>query len=218
MRCKGIFNIETPSVHRVAVTAGSMVLSLAVLLLAPTTQAGDHKYVGAVKCKSCHKKEPIGNQYGAWLESQHAKAYETLAGDQAKKWGAEAGVDDPQNDEKCVKCHTTAYGVPDEMVSRKFDRTAGVQCEACHGPGKDYRKKKIMIDSDKSAAKGLLPQNEAVCTACHNDESPAWDPKRYTLADGSQAGFDYDLAVKEIAHPVPEGYDPLADDDEEEED
>ena len=25
--------------------------------------------------------------------------------------------------------------------------------------------------------------------------------------------FDYDLAVKEIAHPVPEGYDPLADDE-----
>ena len=95
----------------------------------------------------------------------HAKAFETLATDKAKKWGAEAGVDDPQTDEKCIKCHTTAYGVPDEMVSRKFDRTAGVQCEACHGAGKDYRKKKIMIDRDLAVSKGLVLQNAEVCTA-----------------------------------------------------
>jgi hypothetical protein len=60
-------------------------------------------------------------------------------------------------------------------------------------------------------SKGLVPQNEKVCVACHNDESPAWDPNRYTRADGNKVGFDYDLAVKEIAHPVPEGYDPAAD-------
>jgi hypothetical protein len=96
------------------------------------------------------------------------------------------------------------------MVSMKFDRTAGVQCESCHGPGKDYRKKKIMIDPELSAAKGLLPQSEKVCVVCHNDESPAWDLERYTLADGTKSGFDYAQAVKAIAHPVPEGYDPSA--------
>ena len=40
--------------------------------------------------------------------------------------------------------------------------------------------------------------------------TPAWDPQRYTLADGSKVGFDYDQAVKAIAHPIPEGYDPKA--------
>ena len=194
----------------------SVILALGCWLSGSAAAESEHEYAGHMKCKDCHSKKDIGDQYNVWLESTHAKTYETLASKEAKEWAAEAGVDDPQTDEKCIKCHTTAYGVPDEMVSRKFDRTAGVQCEACHGPGKDYRKKKIMIDSDKSAAKGLLPQNEAVCTACHNDDSPAWDPKRFTLADGSQVGFDYDLAVKEIAHPVPEGYDPLADDDEDE--
>ena len=201
-------------------TIGSSVVVLAPAL--PATSAADgipgassmpvvHKFAGNHKCKTCHEKEPIGNQYGVWLDSTHAKAFGTLATDKAKKWGAEAGVDDPQADEKCVKCHSTAYGVPDKMVSRKFDRTAGVQCESCHGAGKDYRKKKVMIDRDLAVSKGLVLQNAEVCTACHNDESPAWDPSRYSLPSGGKAGFDYDQAVKKIVHPVPEGYDPLAD-------
>jgi hypothetical protein len=58
--------------------------------------------------------------------------------------------------------------------------------------------------------KGLVLQSEEICVECHNDESPAWDPERYTLADGTKVGFDYDQAVEEIAHAVPEGYDPSA--------
>ncbi|MBW2269900.1 MAG: cytochrome c family protein [Deltaproteobacteria bacterium] len=156
-----------------------------------------HRFVGAAKCKTCHKKEGIGNQYGIWLESKHAKAYETLAGEQAAEWAADVGIADPQADEKCVKCHVTAYGVPEERLSRKFKKTLGVQCEACHGAGKDYRKKKIMIDQELAVSKGLVLQSAEVCTTCHNDESPAWKP-------------DFDQAVEEIVHPVPEGYDPLA--------
>jgi hypothetical protein len=100
--------------------------------------------------------------------------------------------------------------VPEERLSLKFDKTLGVQCEACHGPGKGYRKKKVMIDRDLSVSKGLVLQSAEVCTPCHNDESPAWKPDRYTLSDGTKTGFDYDQAVVEIAHPVPEGYDPMA--------
>ncbi len=200
------------AIHSVTTAFSALLLAASVCLLAGASAAAaaDHEYAGFKKCRSCHKKEAIGNQIAKWEESKHAKAFETLASDQAKKWAADAGVSDPQTDEKCVKCHVTAHGVPDDMVSMKFDRTAGVQCEGCHGPGKDYRKKKIMIDQELAFSKGLVPQSEKVCFACHNDESPAWDPERYTRADGSKVGFDYDQAVKAIAHPVPEGYDPLA--------
>ncbi len=187
-------------------------LTAAMLLgISPIAQADGHKWVGAKKCKSCHKKEAIGNQYGQWEDSKHATAFELLASDKAKKWATEAGVDDPQADERCVKCHVSAHGVPDEMVSKKFNRTGGVECEACHGPGKDYRKKKVMIDPELAKSKGLIPQSEKVCVTCHNDESPAWDPERYTLAGGEKVGFDYEKAVALIAHPVPEGYDPTSD-------
>jgi cytochrome c553 len=195
-----------------------LTLPMAILLLLAlatgSARAQDHQYVGAKKCKSCHEKEEMGNQYDWWMLSAHGKAFETLATDKAKKWAAEKGLGDPQQSDECVKCHATAHGVPDEGVSRKFVRTAGVQCESCHGAGKDYRKKKIMIDRDLAISKGLVPQSEKVCVTCHNDESPAWNLERYTRADGSKVGFDYEQALKEIAHPVPEGYDPMADEPE----
>ncbi len=190
---------------------GFALIVLAFLLPKSAAADGGNEFAGYMKCKDCHSKAAIGNQVDVWLKSKHAKAFATLATEKAKKWGAEAGVDNPQTDDRCVKCHTTAHGVPDDRVSKKFDRSDGVQCEACHGAGKNYRKKSIMVDRDKAIAKGLVPQTAAVCTACHNDESPAWDPQRYTLADGTKVGFDYPQALKLIAHPVPEGYDPMAD-------
>ena len=191
--------------------AAALWLAAGLLLLpAAGSAAGEHEYVGVKKCRSCHKKEPIGNQYGVWLDGGHAKAFESLASDKAKEWAAEAGVDDAQTDERCVKCHVTAYGVPDELVSKKFDRTAGVQCESCHGAGKDYRKKKIMIDVELAKSKGLVIPTEELCVECHNDESPAWDPQRYTRADGTKVGFDFELASEKIARPVPDDYDPEA--------
>ena len=169
------------------------------------------------KCKTCHKKEAIGNQYGAWLDGKHSEAFETLASKDAAKWAAEAGVDDPQTDEKCVKCHVTAYGVPAARLGKGFKLENGVQCEACHGAGKDYRKKKVMIDQDLAISKGLIyPPKEKDCLACHNDDSPAWDPERYTLENGTKVGFDFELASKAIEHPVPEDYDPKADKDDDE--
>ena len=189
---------------------GFAVFVFAFMLPQLADAKGDHEFAGYMKCKTCHKKAEIGNQVGVWLKSRHAKAFETLGTEKAKAWGAEAGVDDPQSDDRCIKCHSTAHGVPDDMVSKKFDRTAGVQCETCHGAGKDYRKKKIMIDRDQAIANGLIIPTEDLCTKCHNDESPAWDPQRYTLADGSTVGFDFEQAAKAIAHPVPEDYDPNA--------
>ena len=199
--------------HAAALLAAAFV----VLVAAPGALADDdseaHEFTGARKCKSCHEKDPIGNQYAIWLESGHAKALQSLASDQAKTWAKDAGVADPQTDEKCVKCHVTAFGVSEELLGIKYSRDEGVSCESCHGAGRDYRKKAVMMDPDKSRDKGLTEITEKTCTACHNDESPAWDPKRYTLSSGGTSGFDFDQAVEAIAHPVPEDYDPMAEDE-----
>ena len=170
-----------------------------------------HQYAGATKCRSCHEKDGIGNQYGKWLDSRHAKAYGTLASEKAKKWGKEEGIDDPQTSDKCVKCHVAGHGEPKARLGMKYAKTEGVTCEGCHGAGSDYRKKKIMMKQEEAVKHGLLLQNEKVCTTCHNDESPAWDPKRYKLAGGKTAGFDYEQAKTAIAHAVPAGYDPSKD-------
>jgi hypothetical protein len=197
---------------------GGVVTVLAILLLGVDSRASENKWVGVKKCKTCHKKEDIGDQYGWWLKSEHAKALDSLSSEKAAKWAKEAGVADATSDERCVKCHETAYGVPDDLVRKSFRRGQGVQCEACHGAGSNYRKKKVMVDHDLAVSKGLVVQTAEVCVACHNDESPAWDSERYTRSDGTKVGFDYDQAAKAIAHAVPEGYDPGGDKDEEDED
>ena len=159
---------------------------LAVVAVSSSAFAGDHEYVGAAKCKMCHKV-----QYASWEGTKHAKATETAKASTEREFSAD-----------CLKCHAT--NASEEM--------AGVQCEACHGAGKDYRKKKTMIDRELAESKGLVPrsQSEKLCLDCHNDESPAWRPDRYTRSDGTKVGFDYDQALEAIAHPVPEGYDPMA--------
>ena len=82
----------------------------------------------------------------------------------------------------------------------------GVQCESCHGPGRDYRKKKIMSDVEKARAKGLwdAENDAAICTACHNEKSPTFDPERYTLPDGTTTGFDFEQAKARVPHEIPE--------------
>ncbi len=211
-------SIQSIGLPRRAQSCGAAVLALLVLLApAHIAEAKEHQFVGVKRCRTCHKKEPIGNQYGVWLNSKHAKAYETLASEKAKNWASEMGIDDPQTHGECLRCHTTAHGVPDELAYKKIERSEGVGCEACHGPGKDYRKKKVMIDNELSVAKGMIPQSEKVCVTCHNDDSRAWDPERYTRADATKVGFDYEQAVARIAHPVPEAYDPEASKDDEDE-
>ncbi len=69
------------------------------------------QYVGAKKCKTCHKKELIGNQYGAWEEAKHSKAFETLKGEKALELAKAKGLTGPPHEAgECLKCHTTAYG------------------------------------------------------------------------------------------------------------
>ncbi len=52
--------------------------------------AQDYEYIGAAKCKMCHNKPATGGQYKQWAESKHAKAMESLKGDE-------------KNDPKCLK-------------------------------------------------------------------------------------------------------------------
>jgi hypothetical protein len=165
------------------------------------------KYVGVKKCKTCHKKDLTGNQYGVWEEARHSKAFETLLGKEAIEVAKAKGIAGPPSEAgECLKCHSTAYGLgPEDFDKKPLLHADGVQCETCHGPGSAYRKKKIMSDHDLSVANGMIVPDAKTCLKCHNDESPSWDPAKYNLADGTSAGFDFDQAYEKIKHPIPEG-------------
>ena len=166
-------------------------LGITTLLLAmlPQPQPGgpgtDSKYIGAKKCKSCHRSEASGNQFGAWSESRHAKAWETLGSDAAREHGAARGIDNPQESDQCLKCHVTAFGVEKKRIKGKHDPKLGVQCESCHGPGSEHMAARFAaaaaLGEGAAPAYVKVPEGEIIpnppmktCLECHNDESPSF--------------------------------------------
>lgn len=165
---------------------------LSVMLLFTTNifaQKKAAKYVGVKKCKMCHNSKKSGKQFTIWQGTAHAKAFATLATEEAKAIGAKQGIADPQKSEKCIVCHTTAEGKVAVVA------TEGVGCETCHGPGSTYKSMKVMkgitAGTMNAADYGLVLPDEKRCVTCHNEKSPTYKK------------FDYKTFWAKIAHPVP---------------
>ncbi len=140
----------------------------------------------------CHKSDSKGNQYKAWKNMRHSKAFEILKTDEAKKTAEGVGVTvDPSEAPECLKCHTTAFGVEEALLGTGFNKEDGVQCETCHGAGGDYYQVKVMKDPALSKANGLITPSEEVCLKCHNEDSPNYIP------------FNFEESYKKIYHPRP---------------
>lgn len=181
--------------RQLIISISLVVLGGLMLGMAQDAAAGP-ELVGSPKCKACHKSK-TGDQWKIWTESKHAGAFETLASDAAKKIAAEKGIEDAQTAAECLKCHATKAFLGAEVVvsaKGKYADTEGIGCEACHGPGSDYKSKKVMVDSEASKAAGLVRVKSAdACAKCHNEESPTFK------------GFEFEERWAEIAHPVPTG-------------
>jgi hypothetical protein len=117
--------------------------------------AANPAYVGAAACGACH---PV--QLRQWAESKHARA---LAALERKR---------QELNPECIRCHVTAYG---EVGGYRIGPTTGVdlgnvQCEACHGFGREHR------------GKGRIRARvaEAICRRCHSTEnSPTFKYEAY---------------------------------------
>ena len=102
-------------------------------------------YVSAIACQRCHQQE-----YLQWSATRHAFAYETLL----KK--------ERYFDSGCLSCHTTGFGYSTGFqIGDQDSAFKGVQCETCHGPGKQHvgNPKK---DNIRRAAETSL------CLTCHD--------------------------------------------------
>ena len=102
-------------------------------------------YASAAACQQCHEQE-----YLQWSATRHAFAYQTLL---KKERYFDAG---------CVSCHTTGFGYPTGFQIGDQNATLeGVQCETCHGPGKQHvgnpKKSNIRSGADTS-----------LCLQCHD--------------------------------------------------
>lgn len=193
--------------RRVVITVAA--LALVALALPAFGQDAAKKFVGANQCKMCHNKAAEGQQWNQWHGTRHAKALETLKGDEAKAVATKVGLTTPPAESaECLKCHVTGYDEAAKKAPAGIKMEEGVGCEVCHGPGGDHTAaaKKAMTQKDQpwdASATIVGKPEEATCTKCHNPESPTWDPERYTTADGKKVGFDFEQAHKKIAHVNP---------------
>lgn len=152
------------------------------------------KYVGTKLCGMCHKSESAGKQLTIWENSKHSQAYNTLTTSEADKIANEKGFTTKAAEtEACLKCHVTGYDINASLMTEKFNISDGVQCETCHGPGSEYKTKKIMEDRVLAIEKGLkiYDKIEQLCIKCHNEESPSFN------------GFDFESMWSKIEHSVP---------------
>lgn len=140
----------------------------ALVLASFGVQAADHAYAGADKCKMCHKV-----QFTSWEATSHAKATDAAKASTDRTFGPE-----------CLKCHATNASAD----------LPGVQCEACHGPGEDYKKMSIMKDRDAAIANGLVIPTQATCDGCHVGDDHA---KKVVLADS----LNNKAAIHEFKNP-----------------
>ena len=183
-------------------------LGLLVLVIFVRAQTIPFEYVGSNRCKPCHNKAEMGAQYAQWESTDHAKAYETLLTDESKAIAQKMGLETaPEKSPECLRCHVTGLGTPsgykldipadDVRAKRANDNLAAVGCESCHGPGSEYKSKKIKdaiaAGEITKASVGLMNPTVETCTACHNEDSPTYKP------------FTWDEKYPAISHPYPEG-------------
>jgi len=103
-------------------------------------------YVGAAACGVCHPA-----QLRQWAASKHARA---LAALERRR---------QELNPECIRCHVTGYGDSNgyRLGTEKGAVMGNVQCEACHGFGREHR--------GKGKIRGGVP--ETICRRCHSTEN-----------------------------------------------
>ena len=119
------------------------------------TAESNGPYLGVSTCIECHR--PFVE---SWQETLHSRAFSTLT---------RAGK---SMDPECIKCHSTGYNEVGGFFSIRTTPALGdVQCEVCHGPGKEHF---------EDFTSPMTTVTEMLCLKCHTvDNSPEFDFDEY---------------------------------------
>lgn len=127
----------------------------------PGQESTADEFVGDAKCKSCHAQA-----YDVGIHAAHYHALQTLVDKKS------------EFDPECLSCHTVGYGLHSGYVDFvKTPNLANVQCESCHGRGKDHAatmraalaNPKLLATARKSS--NLKAVTAATCIRCHDAEN-----------------------------------------------
>lgn len=201
--------------HVLGLGAPMLLLLLTALLCSRGVRAGDGPgdpppveggFIGAQACKVCHNTALKERRWDTWMNTRHADALETLKGAWSARIATARKLAVPAYEApECLQCHVTAFDSGKARPLARILPADGVQCETCHGPGEAHQRdaQRAWVEQETGVDVGAsvdLPER-GTCTACHNPDSPTWDPTRYALADGTTSGFDYAEAKRRAIHP-----------------
>ncbi len=157
---------------------------LSIILTSVFLMGESFGYIGAAVCGKCHSRKYMLDQYEKWLSSPHSRAFRTLKTSKAEKIAARSSVPVAYEDEKCLKCHTTANKKNSKL------NTEGVGCESCHGPGSGYAELDKHVNFRyrrngyyRAKKYGMYPvldyepdlkKREKLCRHCHNRNRPCY--------------------------------------------
>ncbi len=135
--------IQQEAIAREATGGAAVTLETARAALAEKSD-----FAGSEACATCHQY-----QYEVWKGSQHAHAFRTL---ERKNRHLDAA---------CTVCHVVRQGEPGGFLNTRLTpRLQDVQCEACHGPGKQH------VAAPKGGEYGRVAV-PAGCVKCHTLEN-----------------------------------------------
>ena len=112
-------------------------LTLGLLLALPEaalSRAPDPaKVMGATECAECHKEETE-----TWKKTRHYKTFKELPRNkEARKIGKAMGLRRVRSEGLCLTCHFSSK----TEDNGKTKPIAGISCESCHSPAKDWIKR-----------------------------------------------------------------------------
>lgn len=155
-----------------------------------------HPILGTQSCSSrgCHGNLDLGalappgseprfspSSYSRWLDQDpHAKAFQVLSSDLARKMGEKLRIPNVKEDPRCLACHVTPQAANLESWAKEEHRF-GVGCESCHGSAnlwiEPHKSKEWQAKSknEKLTAQKILgmqplsslSSRATVCAGCH---------------------------------------------------
>lgn len=154
-----------------------------LVLFSLNLTAQEPMYIGTAKCKVCHMTPKSGNQFGIWKKSAHFTAHKTLSSDSAVEIAKKAGLKElPSKSPICLNCHSPYASTAPKLIKD------GVGCEACHGPGSNYKKMSTMRDKTLAHEKGLIFHDTddskiTLCITCHQTDNIYHEVKEFDLQE-----------------------------------
>tara|TARA_R110001599_G_scaffold353442_1_gene592239 strand:- start:9064 stop:10380 length:1317 start_codon:yes stop_codon:yes gene_type:complete len=148
----------------------------------PLPEADGLIHLGVASCASsvCHGKTSpqktttvLQNEYSTWTQhDRHARAYKTLLSDDSKRIAKLLDIGPASEAKVCLDCHSD--NVNDGLRGRRFQRSDGVGCEACHGGAEKWIKSHTEPNAThaQNIEFGLYPtdipaERAKLCMSCH---------------------------------------------------